>query len=168
MSTERALSSIILIASVVMLKIGGGATYAAPTAKTPGPPGGTGLTHPAGAPVEGMAMQAPPLTDFINIWVDDVDNRKPAVAYNSRHDEYLVVWANDRGATRDIYAQRVTGDGTLKSWFCVVNNANQWNFLPAVAYSPVQDEYLIVYTYQAATTDYDIWARRVKWDGSWM
>ncbi|MFL7793566.1 MAG: hypothetical protein AB8I69_15600 [Anaerolineae bacterium] len=166
MFAKRALSCIILITGVVTLAIGNGAAYAAPTAKTPGPPGETGLTHPADATVDGMAMQAPPLTLFINIWVDDVDNRKPAVAYNSKHDEYLVVWANDRGATRDIYAQRVASDGTLKSWFCVVSDANQWNFLPAVAYNPTQDEYLIVYTYQVNTDDFDVYARRVKWNGA--
>ena len=37
-----------------------------------------------------------------------------------------------------------------------------------MAYSPAQDEYLIVYTYEPSADDYDIWARRVKWDGSWM
>jgi hypothetical protein len=114
------------------------------------------------------AMQAPPLGLFIDIWVDTVDNYNPAVAYNSQHNEYLVVWENDRGATRDIYARRVAGDGTLLSQFTVVSNANKWNYLPDVGYSPAQDEYLIVYTYQLSSSDYDIWARRVKWDGSWM
>jgi hypothetical protein len=165
-STKRALSSVILVAGVVMLAMRFGTTYAAPTAKTPGPPDEAGPTQPAGVTSEGIAVQAPPLANFINIWVDDVDNRKPAVAYNSKHDEYLVVWANDRGATKDIYAQRVTGDGTLKSWFTVVSAAGEWYFLPDVAYSPVQDEYLIVYTYQYTTNDFDIYARRVKWDGA--
>jgi hypothetical protein len=166
MLAKRALSSIILIASAVLLAMGSSAAYAAPTAKTPGPPDKTGLTHPADATVEGMAMQAsPPFLPFL-IWGDDVDNRKPAVAYNSKHDEYLVVWANDRGAMRDIYARRVTGDGTLKSWFCVASAAGEWYFLPDVAYSPVQDEYLIVYTYQYTTDDFDIHARRVKWNGA--
>jgi hypothetical protein len=98
---------------------------------------------------------SPPLSDFINIWANDsVDNLNPAVAYNSVHDEYLVVWENDRGALRDIYAQRVKGDGTLKSWFSVVSYANKWSYLPDVAYSPVQDEYFIVYTYQYSASDY--------------
>jgi len=115
------------------------------------------------------APLSPPLSSFIPIWTGDgVDNRMPAVAYNSNHDEYLVVWENDRGATRDIYARRVAGDGTIKSWFTIVSDANKWNWQPDVVYNPVEDEYLIVYTYQVSTSDYDIWARRVKWDGSWM
>lgn len=102
------------------------------------------------------------------IWSDDVDNLNPTVAYNSRHNEYLVVWWNDRGATRDIYAQRVTADGVLKSQWCVINQAGFWNWLPAVAYSPARDEYLVVYTYKANDTDYDLWARRMAWNGAWL
>jgi hypothetical protein len=127
-----------------------------------------GLTQSAKAGKEPGVLQAPPLGPFIHIWVDAVDNYNPAVAYNSKHNEYLVVWENDRGATRDIYARRVAGDGTALSQFTVVSIANKWNYLPDVAYSPTQDEYLIVYTYQYSASDYDIWARRVKWDGSWV
>lgn len=112
---------------------------------------------------------APPMNNFLEIWVGDgVDNRVPAVAYNSRHDEFLVVWENDRGVTRDIYARRVASSGDILSWFTVASDAGHWNYLPDVTYNPVQDEYLVVYTYQVTASDYDIWARRVKWDGSWM
>jgi hypothetical protein len=66
-------------------------------------------------------IQSPVLGDFVNLWVSDtVDNLEPAVAYNPRHDEYLVVWYNVQGpATWDVYAQRVKGDGTLGTWFTV-------------------------------------------------
>ncbi|MDJ0755159.1 MAG: hypothetical protein QNJ45_16675 [Ardenticatenaceae bacterium] len=112
---------------------------------------------------------APPMDNFLDIWVGDgVDNLASAVAYNSRHDEFLVVWENDRGATRDIYARRVASSGDILSWFTIVSNAGRWNYLPDVSYNPIQDEYLVVYTYQVTASDYDIWARRVKWDGSWM
>ncbi|MDY6876043.1 MAG: hypothetical protein SWK90_07590 [Chloroflexota bacterium] len=116
-------------------------------------------------------VAAPRLGAFINIWLEtNVDNLEPAIAYNSNHDEYLVVWSNTRsgGATKDIYAQRVRGDGTLLSNFTIVHNASFHNYEPDVAYSPAQDEYLVVYTYDSVITDSDIWARRVKWDGSWM
>jgi hypothetical protein len=118
---------------------------------------------PAQAPV-----RSPILGDYIGIWVDNVDNLFPAVAYNSRHDEYLVAFYNDRGSTRDIYARRIGGDGSLKTWFTVASGTNQVNWLPVIAYSPVQDEYLIVYTHADPTpgSTFDIWARRIKWDGS--
>jgi hypothetical protein len=170
---------VVLIASAVMLAAGVEPTRAVTPAQEPEPPGGSvpETLHPKGGarPVQAAsaaknqaAMQAPPLSDFIDILLDGVDNYNPAVAYNSKHDEYLVVWENDRGATRDIYAQRVTGDGDLKSSFTVISNANKWNWLPDVAYSAAQDEYLIVYAYNHSSSDYDIYARRVRWDGSWM
>jgi hypothetical protein len=158
---------IVLLASAVMLAVGDGATmYAAPTAGKSGLPDEGGLAQPTSAGVGLAATQSPILGPWINIWTtDSVDNLAPAVAYNSRHDEYLVVWENDRGATRDIYAQRVAGNGTLLSWFAVATNAGSWNYQPDVAYNPVQDEYLIVYTFQVSASDYDIWARLVKWNG---
>ncbi len=142
-----------LVAGAIMLAVGGGSVYA----------------QPSELAVVSAPDVDPPLSSFVDIWTGDgVDNLMPAVAYNSNHDEYLVVWENDRGATRDIYARRVAGDGTVKSWFTIASDANRWNYLPDVVYNPVQDEYLIVYTYQVSTSDYDIWARRIKWDGSWM
>jgi len=185
MFTKRALS-IVLLASIVMLATGVRLVRALPLIQEPDPQaeatlgGDGGLATPIPVPPKGWVTEqenvgqglaaalAPPLGSFLDIWVDDVDNYNPAVAYNSRHDEYLVVWENDRGATRDIYARRVAGNGTLKSSFTIVSNANKWNYLPDVAYNPVRDEYLVVYTYQVNTSDYDIYARRVKWDGSWM
>jgi hypothetical protein len=125
------------------------------------------FAHPAevGAPVSGTNVK---LSVFINIWLDDVENYLPAVAYNSRHNEYLVVWYNDRGPTRDIYARRVRSDGTLLSHFTVTHNANFWNYDPDIAYSLIHDEYLVVWTYKSTLTGNDIWARRVSWDGSWL
>ena len=81
-----------------------------------------------------------------------------------------MVWSNTRsaGATKDIYARRVRGDGTLLSNFTISHNANFHNYEPDVAYCPAHDEYLVVWTYDSALTGSDIWARRVKWDGSWM
>jgi hypothetical protein len=103
---------------------------------------------------------------FITIWEDGLGNYEPAVAYNSQHDEYLVVWYTKQGPnTWDIWARRVSGDGSLKSWFNVATGASKrWE--PAVAYSPVQDEYLIVYTFVWASGTHDIAAQRVDGDGT--
>ena len=128
-----------------------------------------GLAQPINKGISPAALQAPILDPFIDIWVDTVYNMAPAVAYNSLHDEYLVVWYNDQGGpTRDIYARRVGGDGSLKSWFAVVTGTAQVNWLPDVAYSPAQDQYLVAYTYADPVSDFDVWARRVSWNGGWM
>jgi hypothetical protein len=114
------------------------------------------------------AMAAPPIGPFINIWADTVENYNPAVAYNSRRGEFLVVWEDSYGAQVNVHARIVTRDGTRKNDFIVASNPNQMNWLPDVAYSPVEDEYLVVYTYNLTANDYDIWGRRISGDGSSM
>ena len=107
---------------------------------------------------------------WINVWADEdtIDNRNPAVAYNPLHDEYLVVWENHRANMVDIHARRVAGSGDVLSWFSIATNPGKTNDQPVVAYSPAQDEYLVAYIYHYSGSDYDVWARRVAWDGSWM
>lgn len=121
----------------------------------------SGQAHPA-------APQAPILGPHIDIWLDDIPNYGSKVAYNSRRDEYLVVWVNDKGATVDIHARRVTGDGVPLNDFVVVHDENNQYRNPAVACSPEHDAYLIAYQVESISTGTDIWARRVAWDGSWM
>ena len=92
----------------------------------------------------------------------------PSVAYNSNHDEYLVVWENDwGGGYHDIYAQRVTSNGKLLSWFSVTvdNTHNKGN--PSVAYDKVNDRYLVVFAYDfwGDGSDWDIYGRYIPWYG---
>jgi len=108
------------------------------------------------------------------IVISALDNEQflPAVAYNSIHDEYLVVWHNSWGANRDIYAQRLNGRGELLSWFAVgptaplnpyANDRSQ----PSVAYDPINDRYLVVWAYDTSGngTNWDIHGVMVNWDG---
>lgn len=130
---------------------------------------GRWLAQPVTAGPSPGPVHSPILGPFINIRVDSLENYSPAVAYNSLHDEYLVVWYTEQDQyTWDIWGGRVGSDGTLKSSFCVATGAGQKRWQPAVAYSPAQDEYLIVYTYEVTSDDYDLLAKRVKWDGSWV
>jgi hypothetical protein len=108
------------------------------------------------------------LGPFIDIWLDNDENYLPTIAYNSHHDEYLVVWYNDLGPTKDIIARRVRSDGTLLNSFTIAHNENSRYYDPDLAYSPLHDEYLVAWSADSVSTDRDIWARRVKWDGSWM
>jgi hypothetical protein len=95
----------------------------------------------------------------------DVDKAVPAVAYDSNHGEYLVVWENDWSGNQDIYAQRVASDGTLLTSFAVA--AGSYDREPAVAYDPVNDRYLVVWSHDdtGAGTDVETWAAFVPWDG---
>ncbi len=98
----------------------------------------------------------------------------PKAAYDWVHDEYLVVWYNWWSLDfHDIYARRVTSAGELKSWFCVATGANgdgKTRSHPAVAYNALAGEYLVVYMYDALGdgTHYEVWGRRVAWNGSSM
>jgi hypothetical protein len=90
----------------------------------------------------------------------------PAIAYNSVHNQYLVVWENDwGGGYHDIYAQRLSGDGRLLSSFSLATGNSQAN--PAVAYDPVNDHYLVVwaYDYYGDGRDWDVYGTFIPWNG---
>jgi hypothetical protein len=97
----------------------------------------------------------------------DSNEYGPAIAYNSIHNEYLVVWENMwPGLTHDIYAQRISSTGQLLSWFAVSSSSNnQMN--PSVAYDPINDRYLVVwvYDYWGDGSDWDVYGRFIPWSG---
>jgi hypothetical protein len=100
----------------------------------------------------------------------ECDRYQPSVAYNWRHDEYLVVWHNTwPSGHRDIYARRVSASGQLLSWFSVSAGAND-RAQPAVAYNATNDEYLVVWMYNANGdgSTYDIWGRTIAWNGAYQ
>src|SRR6266542_6659011 len=78
----------------------------------------------------------------------------PAVAYNSRNNEYLVVWSGDDVTDNEfeIFAQRInaaTGaqiGGKIRiSDMGPDGNTSFGGFYPAVAYNSVNNEYLVVW-----------------------
>ena len=95
------------------------------------------------------------------------DEYSPAIAYNSVHDQYLVVWENIwPGGHHDIYAQRISGDGRLLTWFAVASGSHK-QMEPAVAYDPVYDRYLVVWTYDTPgdSSNWDVYGRFSPWSG---
>jgi hypothetical protein len=104
----------------------------------------------------------------------DVDLDKdwyPAVAYNSRQKEFLVVYekvvAPDR---RDIEAQRVVaGDWSLASWRHIDGANNALMRLPDVAYDAERSDYLIAYTLNyPAGNQGDIVGKRTSFNMGWL
>ncbi|HID87319.1 MAG TPA: hypothetical protein EYP55_08055, partial [Anaerolineae bacterium] len=84
----------------------------------------------------------------------------PAVAYNSRDDEYLVVW--QRGDIW-IYGRRVPSDGEPLGQFIIF--LQSWPYpapVPAVAYNSGQNEYLVVWESEAEES---IYGQRISSDG---
>jgi hypothetical protein len=102
----------------------------------------------------------------IAVWDDDEENFPADVVHNPTHDEYLVLFCTHRGASIDIYARRVAGDGTVLSWFAVAAGAGEEHLDARAAYSAAHDEYLVVWTRQQDTgTKDDVLARTVSWNG---
>lgn len=81
---------------------------------------------------------------------DDVNNSlQPAVAYDSTHDRYLVVWSYDSagdGLDCDIYGRFIPWDGPSDSDLAFGFDNSRTNAdKPKLAYSPTEDEFLIVW-----------------------
>ena len=86
------------------------------------------------------------------IVVTEVNNSEfePAVAFNWKHNEYLVVWRGYDG----IYGQRVSSTGKLvgpKS-FAIATGPNTRRS-PSVDYDPVHDHYLVVWAYDKGSPE---------------
>jgi hypothetical protein len=121
--------------------------------------------------VDGVSISADDPYLSSNIVISAVDNIKhlPSIAYNSKHNEYLVVWHTEWPIqTRDIRAQRVSAQGTLLgSEFVVYSSDTKDSAQPSVAYDPINDRYLVTFIYDASGngSDWDLYGRLIPWDG---
>ena len=102
------------------------------------------ITH---AEIAATPHPPPIVGSNIPVAEDTVHLTGPAIAYNSTHEEYLVVWSKwVDDYTRDIWARRVGCTGTLHETIVVATSPGEIREDAQVAYSPVQDAYFIVYT----------------------
>ncbi len=125
-----------------------------------------GVDRPLAA--DRLATSAPYLSP--ELIISNLDNTKynPSIAYNSKHNEYLVVWENVWGAHNDIYAQRISASGALLSWFAVSSNPpGPSQQEPAVAYDPTRDRYLVTWLFDTwgNGSDWDVMGRFIPWNG---
>jgi hypothetical protein len=94
-----------------------------------------------------------------------------AVAHNPVHGEYLVAWTNQwPDGKMDIYARRVSESGQVLEWFCVATGLDSGGdgksrLMPSVAYNAAEDQYLVVWMYEVGSDDYEIWGKRIPWNG---
>jgi hypothetical protein len=98
---------------------------------------------------------------------------RPAVAYASTSDRYLVVWQSQvqGGVSRDIESQALLSSG-LPAAGSILLAEGTWQAsheLPDVAYNRSRNEYLVVWQREDRTaSDYDIYGRRVTGQGAAM
>ncbi len=107
------------------------------------------------------------------------DARDPDVAYNSTDNQYLIVWEGDDTATGlvndefEIWGQRLyaTLDGVGSNDFRISDmggsgNADLDALDPAVAYNPINNQYLVVWEGDDYTAEeYDIYGQRLTATG---
>jgi hypothetical protein len=132
-------------------------------AQSPSP----GPTPPESRTIQ-AASDAPRLSREIIISALDNEQLPPAVAYNWKHREYLVVW-HDKWAvgTRDIRGRRIAADGAVLAEFEIYSNPTRDSAQPAVDYDPVNDRYLVVWIYDTFGdgSDWDVYGRFIPWAG---
>jgi RHS repeat-associated protein len=94
---------------------------------------------------------------------------RPAIAYNSAANEYLVVYELQTTATNsDIYGQRVAANGALLGSAFAIANSSHNERHPRLAYNSKANNYLVIYEYDASGngTNYDLQARPVAANGA--
>ena len=115
-----------------------------------------------------LAIASPQLSNEIPISVLNNVEYLPSVAYNSKHQEYLVVWHTTWIiGTRDIRAARVSQKGEVLATYTIYEHATKDSAQPSVAYDAVNDRYLVVWVFDAQgdNSDWDIYGRFIPWDG---
>ena len=125
------------------------------------------------APMSGSLWLQPRLSREVQVSVSstsEIDHFDPDAAYNSRHDEYLVVWRNSwYEGPSNIEARGISARGELQPPFIVSTGIHDcWQ--PSVAYNADDDVYLVVWPYNANgdRQTREIWARVVDRKGDYV
>ena len=93
----------------------------------------------------------------------------PAVAYNSVDDRFLVVWYGDQGtdAENEVYGRLVGSDGApIGPQFRISdmgpnNDVDHDAVNPAVAYNPIDNEFLVVWSGDDDDNEFEIFGQRL-------
>ncbi len=92
----------------------------------------------------------------------------PQAAYNSLHDELLVVWHDVSPLqSRAILGKRVDKQGNTIAEFIIEFDAVRDNAQPTVTYDRSHDRYLVAWVrdFSGDGTDWDVYGRIIPWQG---
>lgn len=120
------------------------------------------------APAIAMSVTAaPPMSDEFTISARSSEQYEIAIAYNWKHQEYLVVWQDGVGGT-GIYGQRVTALGRLVGPSPIhIAEGGLPRREPAVDYDPVNDRYLVVWMHdRTGSGGWNLSGRFIPWETS--
>jgi len=94
------------------------------------------------------------------------DEGFPSIAYDSQRNEYLVAWNAFTEGSWNIYAQRLTANGSLQGNQIVACQAPHEQEFTSVAYNPTNDEYAVVWQDQRGGSQYDVYVQIIAGDGT--
>ena len=107
------------------------------------------------------------VSDDVNIDVVNNQEYSPAIAYNWKRNEYMVagemIWTDGK---HYILTYRINSEGSVTTIGQASGNSHD-SLQPDIAYDPVNDRYLVVYTVDINDdgSDYDIYGRFIPWSG---
>ena len=95
------------------------------------------------------------------------DQRYPDVTWNATTNEYMVVWDDWRNGSsnRDVYGQRVKGNGGLLGGNLVISSATGSQGQPVMAWNATANEYLVVWN-DGRNGSFDVYAQRIGGSGA--
>jgi hypothetical protein len=115
-----------------------------------------------------LVPAAPPMGDEFVVSARNNEQYEAAIAYNWKHEEYLVVW-QDEAAGTGIYGQRINSRGRLvgPSPIFIAEGGPLPPREPAVAYDPVHDRYLVVWMHdRTGSGGWNLSGRFIPWENS--
>jgi hypothetical protein len=95
----------------------------------------------------------------------EADRCDPDVAYDSRHNRYLVVWQHKSGANFSVHGRLFSPGSYLGSDITFSDLASSAATPPAVDYAYTSDEFLVVWAYWASGVNSSIISQRITYDG---
>ncbi len=93
------------------------------------------------------------------------DRCDPDVAYNSKQDNYLVVWQQKVGANFTVHGRVFSPGAILGSDITISNNASSAATPPSVDYADTADEFLVVWAYWSSGVNSSILSQRISYVG---
>ena len=108
-----------------------------------------------------------PISDYVDTGDLAERQERPAIAYNATADEYLVVWQGFTATSKwDIYAQRLSADGSPMGEVVVLSSAADTRAYPDVADNIATTEYLNVRHDRRSSAQWDVYGQRVSGTGT--
>jgi hypothetical protein len=112
-------------------------------------------------------LRAIPVGPLVPVAATAAPQERPDIAYDTLGDRYLVVYSEGAGGGSEIMGRLHRADGTpIGAPFNISNHPGFSDTQPAVAYKAATREYLVVWRYGVPAGTHDIYARRLKNDGS--